>query len=141
MKFNIVQKKERKPLTIKTKYHEYYLWAIPLIPFFELHSWYTNWQYERMAWDAKRATKVLNHILPKKLEWVEEDNAYYYCMDWDWWGLGRIAPIGHRKWAKKFRADLHRFVAEGYENPDYTKTVEKTGSAYYDETWVKFVEK
>jgi hypothetical protein len=79
--------------------------------------------------------------LPKKLEWVEEDKAYYYCMDWSWWSLGRTAPIGHRKWANKFFADLHQFVAEGYENPDYIKIVEKTGSAYYDETWVKFVEK
>jgi hypothetical protein len=89
------------------------------------------------VWSAERATKVLNHVLPKVLEWVEEDKAYYYCMDWGTSNLWRGAKRTDRKWAQKWQYQLRDFIKEGYENELYSKSVEKD---YYD-TWVKFEER
>ena len=42
-----------------------------------------------------------------------------------------------RKWARKWEYDLRDFIKDGYENENYSKSVEKD---YYD-TWVKFEER
>ena len=139
MKFNISQKKKRKPLTIKTKYHEYYWWVAPVIPFFELHAWIEHQRYERMKWDAKRATKLLNkYILPKTLERVEEEKAFYYCMNWgNAYTFKNLVPRWHFRWVSHYCYAIRDFIEDGYENPDYIKSVVKE----YDETWIKFEER
>lgn len=91
-----------------------------------------------MKWDEAKATKVLNVILSKKMEYVPEDNAFYYCMDWGCWYLWRLAPRKYRKWARKFSGDLHDFIEVGYENPDYIKSIEVNN---YNERWIKFEER
>ena len=107
-------------------------WEVPLVPF-ELLNY---WRYNRMKWSDEKATKVLDAILPNELEWVEEDNAFYYCMDWDPHGIGKKAPRRYKKWSNKFSWDLHRFIRDGYENPDYIKTYLND-----DGGWVKFEER
>ena len=44
----------------------------------------------------KKATKVLDYFLPYVLEYDEESQAYYYCMDWIYSGSDM---------AKKFLSD------------------------------------
>ena len=119
---------------INTKNYSVYIWALPLLPFVLIHDKISDYCYKRRVWNEETARKVLNHALPYILEWVEEDNAYYYCMDWGNSSLWEKAPITKRKWARKFAYDLQRFIKEGYENPNYAKSVENDG---YD-TWVKF---
>ena len=76
----------------------------------------------------------MNYILPYVLDWVEEDNAYYYCMDWSYTILWEKAPFTMRKWVGKFGIELHHFVKDGYQPEGYKKTVENDGY----ETWIKF---
>ena len=113
-------------------YNDVFWYEIPFVPLRIL----SDWRYERMKWDEKKATKILDKILSMKLEWVPEDNAFYYCMDWDACGLISKTPFYYKKWVKKFYYKLHQFISEGYQNADYNKTVIDD----YGE-WVKFEEK
>lgn len=134
------KKTGKKWWIINTKKYSYYIWALPLIPFIELADRIEEKAYAKRVWDTDKATRVLNKVLPKVLEWVEEEGAFYYCMEWGYSNMWRKSPLKYRKWAKKFQYDLHKFVENGYENPQYIKTVDK-GQYYYDDTWVKFEEK
>lgn len=127
----------KKWYVINGKRYSYYMWALPLVPFVTLYDVMSQRADKRRVWSTERATKVLNHVLPKVLEWVEEDKAYYYCMDWGTSGLWRNAKRIDRKWARKWEYQLRDFIKEGYENEHYSKSVEKD---YYD-TWVKFAER
>ena len=112
--------------------------ALPLLPFVMALDAFHDWQYNRLVWRAEKATKVLNAILPKVLEWVEEDNAFYYCTDWNGSILRDAAPLRYKKWVKKYYWKLHDFVEDGYQNPDYDKTVE---SDVFGDVWIKFTAK
>lgn len=127
-------KSKRKWYVINGKKYSYYIWALPLIPFVVAYDKVSEWAYNRREWSEETACKVLDHVLPYILEWVEEDNAFYYCMDWGYSNLWRKAPLHLRKWAMKFDYKMHKFIEEGYQKEGYSKSVEKD----YYETWVKF---
>ena len=119
---------------INGKKYSYYIWMLPIVPFFLLYDKICEYLYKRRVWDEVKATKVLNYILPHILEWSEEDNAYYYCMDWGHYILWEKAPFTMRKWTIKFSANLHQFIKDGYQPEGYEKTIEDDGY----ETWIKF---
>ena len=119
---------------INGKKYSYYIWVLPLIPFVLLYDKISDYLYARRVWDEEKAIKVLDRVLPYVLEWVEEDDAYYYCMDWGYSSLWRKAPLTMRKWARKFDFNLHQFIKNGYQKDGYEKTIE--GDRY--ETWIKF---
>jgi hypothetical protein len=117
--------------------YEFFVLALPLAPFFLAWEKYKEWKYQRMEWDEKKATKVLDYVLPKTLEWNEEDNAFFYYLGWSPSMISSNARIIDKKWCRKFGYDLREFIKEGYENSNYIKTIEED---YYND-WVKFVEK
>lgn len=127
----------KKWYVVNIKNYQVYFWALPILPIVIMIEKLENWQYERRTWSDEKATKVLNKVLPKVLEYVEEDNAFYYCMDWSSCTLYSKAPCYYYKWARKFSYKLQKFIRDGYENEDYVKTIEDDG---YD-VWVKFSEK
>lgn len=129
---------KRKWYEIHHGNYTYYIWSIPLVPFVILHDKIQEYQSKRRVWSEEKATKVLDYVLPQVLEWVEDDKAFYYSMEWGISRLWRKARRRDRKWAYKFDWRLHNFIKDGYENAEYIKTVEQD-SCY--ETWVKFVEK
>ena len=124
----------KKWLTINGKKYSYYIWALPLIPFVLLYDKISDYLYARRVWSEEKATKVLNYVLPHVLEWVEEDNAYYYCMDWSYTILWKKAPFTMRKWVRKFDVELQHFIKDGYQPEGYKKTIEDDGY----EIWIKF---
>ena len=135
------KKENKKPwYVIHGKKYSYYVWCLPLLPITLLVNFVEAKANKRRVWNTTIATKVLDKILPKVLDWAENDKAFYYNMEWDYFRLWRKAPLRYRKWARKFQYDLHKFIETGYENAQYTKTVDK-GKYYYDDTWVKFEEK
>ena len=134
----IKKTKVRKWWFVRVGKYTVYFWAIPLLPFALLVDGIKEYNYKRRVWDEKIATKVLDKVLPQVLEWVEDDKAYYYCMEWGISSLWRKAPRRYRKWADKFAFDLQRYIRDGYENADYIKEIEVDGCF---ETWVKFTEK
>ena len=139
MKFEIQKKTNRKPwYIIHGKKYSYHIILLPIVPFVVLFDKIHDYNYKKMVWDEAKATKVLNKALPKVLDYFEEEKAFYYGMHWGTYGLHHNAPIGYKKWAKKFAFHLQKFIENGYENPDYIKTVEEDE---YCDTWVKFEER
>ena len=68
-----IKKQKRSPRRFNIAgYNDVFWYEIPFLPLRVL----SDWRYERMKWDEKKATKVLDKILPMNLEWVPEDNAF-----------------------------------------------------------------
>lgn len=132
------QNNTKKKINLKVKIGEYKIvfWLLPIFPIFLGVKKIKDWHYNSLIWNEEKATKVLDKVLPKVLEWVEKENAYYYCINWDCFHMYTKAPFYYRRWAKKFARKLQAFVENGYENKNYTKTIEKD----YCDTWVKFIE-
>ena len=133
-------KPHKKWWIINTEKYSYYIWALPIIPIVMLVDFIKEKTYIKRVWNTNKATKVLDKVLPKVLNWSEEDNAFYYNMDWGYSQLWRLAPLKYRKWARKFQRELHKFIENGYENSLYIKSIEKK-EYYDDDTWIKFTEK
>lgn len=127
----------KKWYVVSTKNYQVYFWALPILPIVIMINKLESCQYKRRVWSDEKAKKVLDKILPKVLEWVEKDDAFYYCMGWSSWDLYNNAPFGYRRWVKKFNYELQKFIRYNYENEKYTKTIDNDG---YD-IWVKFTEK
>ena len=127
----------RKWYTIRIKNYNFYLWGLPFVPFVFFNDYIKDRRYKRLEWSEVRASRVLTKVLPSVLEWVEEDNAFYYCMDWDTSHLWRKCRRGDRAWAKKYAYKMRSYLQDAYTHSNYVKTVESDG---YD-TWIKFEEK
>lgn len=140
-KFDKAKTKSTKPhkkpwWVINCHKYSYPIWALPIIPFCALSDIIKEKRYKRLVWDETKATKVLDKTLPKLLSWDEDEKAYGYCMGWWASNLWRCAPRLYRAWAKKFSYQLQKFIAEGYENANYTKSLDNDG-----DVWVMFYEK
>lgn len=131
------KKNNRKWYIINGKKYSYYIWALPILPIALLADKIKDYNYNRRVWSEEKATKVLDYVLPQVLEWVEENKAFYYCMEWGHSQLWKKARRRDRKWAYKFDWRLHNFIKDGYENAGYIKSIEED----FYEIWVKFVEK
>ena len=140
-KFDKARKKEvsRKDKWYIVKWREFYcpFWLYPLIPVALVSKKFDEWNCNRKKWSEKRATRVLNTILPHYLQWDEEKQAYYYDMDMYYWHIYTKAHFYDRAWARKFVSTLHSFVRDGYENDKYIKSEERDSYTI----WVKFTEK
>lgn len=133
--FEKAKNKPKKPwYMVNTKNYQIPLWALPIAPFVIGISKLSDWFYGRIKWDERKATKVLNHVLPKILDYDKDESAYYYCMDWGTYILWDKAPLRYRCFAKKYHLSLHSFIKNGYMVKGYCKSVINDG---YDE-WVEF---
>ena len=132
-------KKSFKMPNIKFDKYDIPLLALPIAPFVIACDKFNDWNYRRQEWSEEKATKALNYFLPHVLEFVEEDNAYYYCTNWhyDGWNIAKKVPFGMKKWAKKFGYETLKYLEEGYENAEFSKSIEKD----YCDTWIKFEKK
>lgn len=132
---------KRKEFKVRYKFFgtEFYInpFLIPVAIVVGTAEYIDNKYYESLEWSDEKATKLLNRTLPYVLEWVEENNAYYYCMNWGSGYFNKKAPFGYRRWGVKFYSDIIDFIRDGYENPNYCKTIEKDE---WGDTWVKFEE-
>lgn len=132
-------KKTFKMPSIKTANYNIPLWALPIAPFVIIYDKFNKWNYNRQQWSEAKATKALNYFLPYVLQFVEEDNAYYYNTDWRYngWDIAKRVPFGMKKWAKKFGYKILLFLENGYENEHFSKSIGKD----YPEIWLKFEKK
>lgn len=133
--FEKAKNKHKKPwYMINTKNYQIPVWALPIVPFVIGISKLSDWFYDHIKWDEAKATKVLNHVLPKILDYDEDEDAYYYCMSWGTYNLWHKAPLRYRCFAYKYDFKLHSFIKDKYIVKGYCKSVINDG---YDE-WVEF---
>lgn len=143
--FSYAQKrdsKKNKMPTVNILGYRLYVWAIPLLPILypifltiKISNKIEVKLYNRRKWTDEKATKALDAILPHILEWVEEDNAYYFCSDWSINIFCHNSPRRYRKWVQKYKYRLAAYLISSYQKAGYIKTIEKDSF----DTWVKFV--
>lgn len=114
-------KKTKHPwYTVSTKkWGRVYLWGLPLIPIMEINYAFTNWNYNRKVWSEKRATKVLDYTLPYILDYIADEDAYYYDKEWYPSHFRKYAPFWHRAWARKFSFKIQEYLFNGYSHSEY----------------------
>ena len=108
----------------------------PLVPMVWAVDKYTDYRYNKCVWNEEKATEILDDVLPKVLEYVAEENAYYYCKEWSVTKLYK-GKRKNRMWVNKHIGKLLDYLINEYENENYIKTIEKD----YYETWIKFTER
>lgn len=125
-------KRKRRWWVVSCGRYEVYLWALPLYPLFLLSEKIKDWQYERLVFTEERANRVLDYALPRVLEYIAEEDAYYFNTCWN---LGKKNVPWHlRAWTRKFHSKLIDFLIDTYQKDGYKKEYEKD---YFD-NWVKF---
>ncbi len=133
--FEKAKNKPKKPwYMVNTKNYQIPLWALPIAPIIIGISKLSDWFYDRIKWDERKAIKVLNHVLPKILDYDKNEDAYYYCMDWGTYNLWHKAPLRYRRFVYKYDVQLQSFIKDKYAVKGYCKSVINDG---YDE-WVEF---
>lgn len=105
-------------------------WALPIAAIYILISKARN----NVKWSDKKATRILNKILPKHLDYNKEKDVYYYCMDWLALGLRTGAPIYYKNWIYHYSERLQKFIKDKYEPKGYEKRVDvnKYGDIYIE---------
>ena len=105
-------------------------WALPVAAIYIPISKARN----NVKWSDKKATRVLNKILPKHLDYDKEKDVYYYCMDWLALGLRTGAPIYYKNWIYHYNERLQKFIKDKYEPKGYEKRVDinKYGDIYIE---------
>lgn len=133
--FEKAKNKPKKPwYMVNTKNYQIPFWVLPIAPIVIGISKLSDWFYDRIKWDERKATKVLNHVLPKILDYDKDEEAYY-CMDWGTYILWHKAPLRYRCFAHKYVFQLHSFLKEKYMAKGYAKSVIKN---YCGNEWVEF---
>lgn len=139
MSRDLLKKAKNRPkkpwYVVRTKNYQIPIWLLPLAPFVIGVSKLSDWLYGRIEWDERKAVKVLNRVLPKILDYDEDEDAYCYCMDWGTYNLWHKAPLRYRRFAHKYVARLHSFIKEKYMVKGYAKSVIQN---YCDDEWVEF---
>lgn len=133
--FEKAKHKPKKPwYMVNTKNYQIPFWVLPIAPIVIGIAKLGDWFYDRIKWDERKATKVLNHVLPKILDYDKDEDAYYYCMGWEAYNLWHKAPLRYRCFAYRYDFKLRSFIKDGYMAKGYCKSVANDG---YDE-WVEF---
>ena len=128
--FEKAKNKPKKPwYMVNTKNYQIPFWVLPIAPIVIGISNLSDWFYDRIKWDEHKATKVLNHVLPKILDYDKDEDAYYYCMGWGTYNLWHKAPLRY-----KYEFKLPPFIKDKYMAKGYCKSVINDG---YEE-WVEF---
>ena len=135
---DIFEKAKNKPTkpwyVVKTKKYQFPFWVSPIVPFVIGISALNDWLYDYIKWDEGKATKVLNHVLPKILDYDKDENVYCYCMSWGTYSLWKKAPLRYRLFAHKYDFKLQEFIRDKYMVKGYCKSV----MTDWGQEWVEF---
>lgn len=125
-------KKKEKKYLVRIGNDRVYIWALPLYGLMVLADKFDNWKYNRLVWDADKAQKALDYALPHVLEYIADEDAYYFNTCWN---LGKKnVPWYLRSWASKFANKITDYLVNTYQKDGYKKEYFED----YDYNWVVF---
>lgn len=116
------RKRTHKLGYVYTKRYKCFFLFLPLIPLILFTDWLNSKYYNSLKWSDSTADKVLSRCLPKKVEYDEETNSFYYNTNWS---STIDVPFGYRKWYQKFNYRLDDYLVNKYSPEGYTKTIYK----------------
>ena len=95
----------------------------------------------RQVWSEERANEILSYYVPRKAEWCEEDNTFYFFDNGMGWGnlSKRYLKRKDRRWWKNhtsgYGGDVRKYLTTSFELEGFTK---KVLSNYSDQTEIIF---
>lgn len=125
-------KKKHFPKVFIGKKYECYFIFVPLVPIIMLGKYCDN----KQQWNKAKAQKVLDKALPKVLEYIKADKAYYFSNKWNI-QFYNFVPFYLKQWTHKFNKQLHTYLYQEYENTNYNKSFLNDNFG----EWIKFTEK
>lgn len=82
-------------------------------------------------WSDTKAAKMANYIIPQFLEYEEEEDSYYFPVDFGCSNYHKFVPLWHRRWVRKFSYDIMKFIKTVYQKKGYDKIFfEQYGDEY-----------
>ena len=97
--------------------NSYKVWRVILFPIWlcsMAKEKIVNYLNSRNEWDEERADEILNYYVPRRAEWVAEENEFYFFDNG--WGWGRANKYLKRKDRRFWKVNSG---AWGYKMRDY----------------------
>lgn len=100
----------------------------PLIPFVQAYDKWKEYLWESCQWSEKKASKVLDYVLPYFLDYDEQKDEYSYCNKWGYTGcrFAKRVPIGLKTFTRKFTKEIKDYLFNEYEKDGYDKWIKKS---------------
>lgn len=115
-------KKFKNKMIVSWQGYSFYFFLFPLA----FYCWIKNYIYEKYRkfsrWDATKADKILNRIIPKAADKDKETGNLYYCLEWNNEQLflknGRFID---KVWIKTYYYSLLYYLKNTYCLENYIK--------------------
>lgn len=83
----------------------------------------TKWLDNRQEWNEQRAKEILSYYVPRKSEWDEEENAFYFFDNG--YGWGKLAKKYLKRKDRRFfevnNVKLRRYLIDDFELEGFEK--------------------
>ena len=76
--------------------------------------------YKRTEWDENRANEILNYYIPRRSEWDEENNSFYFFSN----GAFRVKrglKLKDRTFFRKYRDNIRDYLINTFELEGFDK--------------------
>ncbi len=100
----------------------------PLIPFVWTYDKWKEYLWESCQWSEKKASKVLDYVLPYFLDYDKQKDEYSYCNKWAYtgWRFAKRVPLGLKTFTRKFTKEIKDYLFNEYEKDGYDKWIKKS---------------
>lgn len=105
----------------------------PLIPFVWAYDKWKEYLWESCQWSEKKASKVLDYVLPYYLDYNKERDDYYYCSRWNYtgWKFAKHVPISLKTFTRKYIREIKDYLFNEYQKDGYKKWIEKPDFVFF----------
>ena len=86
----------------------------------------TNMLNARQEWNEERVTAILDYYIPRKADWCEEDQTFYFFDNGIGWGMywaKRYLKRKDRRFWKVNGVKIRRYLIDTYQLEGFTKIV------------------
>lgn len=101
-----------------------------------------NYLNSKCEWSEKRANEILSYYIPRKAEWCEADNTFYFFdngMGWTMTTNLKKIKLKDRRWwkcnSRSWGGKVREYLIKDFELEGFTKEV---GDTYESQTEVCF---
>ena len=138
-------KKEHK---IRKWWHKngYKIWRVVLFPVrLGIQAWnkINSHLNAKQKWSEKRATEILNYYIPRRAEWDEEDQCFYFFdngMGWNIKLAKRYLKLKDRRFWKVncawWGSKMRKFLMNKFELEGFTKELGNCSNGWTDVTFI-----
>lgn len=122
----------------------YIVWRVVLFPLWAgeiLWNEINKRLNSKQEWNEKRANEILNYYIPRRSEWVDKEQTFYFFDNGLGWAYGCAKYYLKRKdrrfW-KVNRDKIREYLIEKFQLEGFTKEIRDAIDAYDDWTEISF---